>query len=199
MAVNATSAPSNGMSPSDVSPCELDTPSKPAPPSAMPYLPLNDQDVREPPAKDDGGAEGAKKRRGRMTKEEKDTQVAASAELDEAFLETFDPATDSLLQETAPEDCLLPEARAAVLAQPRPRSPGLIRRGYGRDAVHAAHDRVERGRAAKHARAAAAVHGRRAPGRERAVSVLRDVARDVRMARRGREPVQLQLHPLWRA
>jgi hypothetical protein len=108
MAVNATFAPSNGMSASDASPCELDTPSKPAMPSNMPSLPPNGQDVREPPAKDDGGAEGAKNRRGRMLKEGKDAQVAASAELDEAFLETFDPVTDSLLLETAPEDCCSP-------------------------------------------------------------------------------------------
>jgi hypothetical protein len=85
MAVNATSAPSNGTSASDASPFELDTPSKPALPSTMPSLPPNGQDVCEPPAKDDGGAEGDKNRRGRMLKEDKDAQVAASAELDEPF------------------------------------------------------------------------------------------------------------------
>jgi hypothetical protein len=68
----------------------------------MPLPPPNDQDVCEPPVKDEGGVEGAKKRRGRMPKEEKEAQAAASTELDAAFLETFDSGTDWLPAETAP-------------------------------------------------------------------------------------------------
>jgi hypothetical protein len=89
---------------SDASPSKRETPSKPAPPSAMPSLPPNDHDVRKPLAKDSDGAEGAKRRRGRMTKEDKEAQAAVNAELDAAFLETFDPKTDWLPPETAPED-----------------------------------------------------------------------------------------------
>jgi hypothetical protein len=107
-AANATPAPTDEAPALDPSPSKPQSPVKAEPeddgPSAMPSPPRSDHDGRGTPAKDDDVTDGAKKRRGRMTKEEKEAQAAASAELDEAFLETFDPETDWLPPETAPED-----------------------------------------------------------------------------------------------